>query len=39
VKQTSASPFGGGIQFVGVTTEQAQYLDLQQLAMAALAVD
>jgi hypothetical protein len=27
------------IQFVGVTTEKAQYLDLEQLALAAVAVD
>ena len=30
---------GGTIQFVGVTTETAQYLDLETLAAAALAVD
>ncbi len=30
---------GGTIQFVGVTTEKAQYLDLETLAMAAMAVD
>jgi arylsulfatase len=30
---------GGKIQFVGVTTEKAQYLDLETLARAALAVD
>ena len=30
---------GGKIQFVGVTTEKAQYLDLEKLAAAAMAVD
>jgi arylsulfatase A-like enzyme len=30
---------GGTIQFVGVTVEKAQYLDLERLAAAALAVD
>jgi hypothetical protein len=30
---------GGTIQFVGVTTEKAQYLDLETLAAAAMAVD
>ena len=30
---------GGTIQFVGVTVEKAQYLDLEKLAHAALAVD
>jgi arylsulfatase len=30
---------GGTIQFVGVTTEKAQYLDLERMAQAALAVD
>ena len=30
---------GGTIQFVGVTVEKAQYLDLETLAMAAMAVD
>jgi arylsulfatase len=30
---------GGRIQFVGVTVEKAQYLDLEKLAYAALAVD
>ncbi|HVN69706.1 MAG TPA: arylsulfatase [Candidatus Binatia bacterium] len=30
---------GGRIQFVGVTVEKAQYLDLESLAAAALAVD
>jgi arylsulfatase len=30
---------GGTIKFVGVTTEKAQYLDLETLAAAALAVD
>ena len=30
---------GGTIQFVGVTVEKAQYLDLEKLAAAALAVD
>ena len=30
---------GGTIQFVGVTTEKAQYLDLETLARAAMAVD
>jgi hypothetical protein len=29
----------GTIQFVGVTVEKAQYLDLEHLAMAAMAVD
>jgi arylsulfatase len=30
---------GGTIKFVGVTTEKAQYLDLEKLAAAAMAVD
>jgi arylsulfatase len=30
---------GGTIKFVGVTVEKAQYLDLEKLAHAALAVD
>ena len=30
---------GGTIFFVGVTVEQAQYLELEKLAAAALAVD
>jgi arylsulfatase len=30
---------GGTIQFVGVTTEKTQYLDLETLAAAAMAVD
>jgi arylsulfatase len=30
---------GGRILFVGVTVEKAQYLDLEKLAAAALAVD
>jgi hypothetical protein len=30
---------GGTIKVVGVTTEKAQYLDLERLAAAALAVD
>jgi arylsulfatase len=30
---------GGTIQFVGVTTEKAQYLDLEKLAAAAMSVD
>jgi arylsulfatase len=30
---------GGKIQFVGVTVEEKQYLDLEKLAPAALAVD
>jgi len=35
-----ANPFKGGkIQFVGVTVEKAQYLDLEALAAAALSVD
>ena len=35
-----SNPFKGGtIQFVGVTIEKAQYLDLETLAMAAMAVD
>jgi len=37
---SGANPFKGGkIQFVGVTVEKAQYLDLERLAAAALAVD
>ncbi len=37
---TSPGEFKGGtIQFVGVTTEKAQYLDLETLARAAMAVD
>ena len=37
---TGSDPFKGGtIQFVGVTVEKAQYLDLERLAAAALAVD
>ena len=37
---TSPGEFKGGtIQFVGVTVEKAQYLDLERLAMAAMAVD
>ncbi len=37
---TGSNPFKGGtIQFVGVTIEKAQYLDLETLARAALAVD
>ena len=35
-----SNPFKGGtIKFVGVTVEKAQYLDLERLAAAALAVD
>ena len=30
---------GGTIQFVGITTEKAQYLDLETLAAAAMSVD
>jgi hypothetical protein len=30
---------GGTIQFVGVTVEKAQYLDLEKLAAAAFSVD
>jgi hypothetical protein len=35
-----SSPFTGGtILFVGVTVEQAQYLDLEKMAVAAFAID
>jgi arylsulfatase A-like enzyme len=35
-----SNPFKGGtIKFVGITTEKAQYLDLETLAMAAFSVD
>ncbi|HTU80525.1 MAG TPA: arylsulfatase [Candidatus Acidoferrales bacterium] len=37
--QTPGRFTGGKIQFVGVTVEKAQYLDLESLAAAALAVD
>jgi hypothetical protein len=30
---------GGTIQFVGVTVEKAQYLDLEKLAAATMALD
>jgi hypothetical protein len=30
---------GGKIQFVGVTVEKTQYLDLEKLAAAAMAID
>ena len=37
--QTPGTFKGGTISFVGVTVEQKQYLELEQLAAAALAVD
>ena len=37
--QTPGTFKGGTIHFVGVTVEQKQYLELEQLAAAAMAVD